>query len=272
MTALSISEKADDLLVTRLPALLLCGGVINGFLVRVIEAYKMTGDSPVLFGISPFELITIGVAALLYFEAPEKSKTEPGLAELLFLVAILVPSSALSWIATIIYGAYHALRTKDEERTATLLIIALGLCAIWSSIIMKWIAVPITGIEASIVWHAISFLKNDIAINGNIIGMPDGHRIVLLIGCTTAFGLPKTLLGFTAISLVLGKLKPATFVNGLLIMTATYAIANLIRLCIMSWSDPAFHLAHGPIGSNIFDAFTTAALISIAFLLSEKRA
>ena len=257
-------------LTLNLPAILLLAGAVNGFVVRIIEAWKLSGTSAVFFGISPFELIAIAVAGVLYHEASERTETQPGPAEYIFLIALLIPSSTVSWAATLIYAIFHASRSRNNEQHAALLFAALSICSIWSSVIMKWIAVPATNLEAGIIWHAVSYLRSDLMLNGNIIGIPDGHRIVLLIACTTIYGLPKAALGFTAISLYLGNAKTKSLLTGLSATFAIYTIANLIRLIAMTWSEAAFHIAHGPIGSNIFDGLTTAAIFAIAFLVFNE--
>ena len=278
MSVLTKTFEANRAIGDTLPAVLLLGGAINGFTVRIIESWQLAGASSIFFGISPFELIAIAVAAMLYLEQLNDnnaqlsvSKIELGIPETLFLAAILIPSSAASWLATLLYAAFHASRTQNNERTAALLFVALSLCAIWSSIIMKWIAIPVTSFEASIVWSVISTFRPDLTLDGNIIGIPDGHRIVLLIACTTAYGLPKALLGFTAISIFLGTQITSRFKIGMILAALFYAFANLVRLVVMTWSDDAFHIAHGPIGTNIFDAATTLFIFLAAFLISEKR-
>ena len=271
MSATSVAVKADYQLQTRTPAILLIGGALNGFVVRVIESWHLSGPSAIFFGISPFELIAIAVAAILYIETTKPTEFTPGPAELLFLTALLVPSSSASWLATLCYAIFHALRSRNNEQYATLLFAALSACSIWSSIIMKWIAVPVTNFEASLAWHTVSLFRSDLILDGNIIGIPDSHRVVILIACTTAYGLPKAALGFMAITLFLGDLNSKSILKGLSLTLILYAVANMIRLISMAWSDQVFHIAHGPIGSNIFDATTTALIFAIAFLTSERR-
>jgi len=261
----------NRVLISSLPAILLLAGAVNGFVVRIIEAWQLSGTSAIFFGISPFELIAIAVAGVLYHEAGEKTETLPGPGEYIFLIALLVPSSTVSWLATFLYAIFHAARSKSNEQNAALLFAALSICSIWSSVIMKSIAVPVTNLEASIVWHAISYLRDDLMLNGNIIGIPDGHRIVLLIACTALYGLPKAALGYAAISLYLGNSKAKSLLAGLSATIIFYAAANLVRLIAMTWSEEAFHIAHGAIGANIFDGLTTAAIFAIAFLVCELK-
>ena len=271
MSLLSIPVKSEWKLQAHIPALLLLGGTVNGFVVRIIESWQLSGGSAIFFGISPLELIVIAVAAIIYIETQSEVTFNPGIAELAFLAALLIPSSAASWAATFFYAVFHATRTQDHEQNAALLMAALAASALWSSIVMKWIAIPVTNFEASLVWQIISQFRDDLTLNGNIIGLADGHRIVLLIACTTAYGLPKAALGFFAISLFLRNQNPKSLFNGLVATVIFYAAANLVRLISMSWSEPLFHIAHGPIGTNLFDATTTAAIFLIAFVLSERQ-
>ena len=125
--------------------------------------------------------------------------------------------------------------------------------------------------EAAVVWQAMNFFRDDIALNGNIIGIPNDHRIILLIACSTAYGLPKAILGLMAISLFLGMPKSGSLYPAILAMACFYAFANLVRLCVMTWSDAAFHLAHGPIGANIFDAAITTIVFLTAIMFTQRQ-
>ena len=280
MSVLSVSTVFERNLIDRLPAILLMGGALNGFIVRIAEQWQLEAGPSILFGISPFELITIAVAATLYFESESQAtqsrpaETGFGIAEGLFLASLLIPSSTMSWIATGAYALFHAMRTCSRtgsgERTAALLFVGLALCSIWSSVVMKWIAVSVTTWEAGLIWYILSFLRDDIHLSGNIIGIPDGHKIILLIACSTIYGLPKAILGLTAITLFLGPVNFRNLVRSALVVSVIYTIANLVRLSVMTWSDPAFRLAHGPIGANIFDAVISIMVILAAFTIARR--
>ena len=270
MTVQSVPTRLGSNLTVGLPAILLVGGALNGFVVRIIEHWQLITGQSLFFGISPFELITIVVAAYLYFETEKPTQPGFGIAEILFLASLMIPSSTASWISTAAYASFHALRSSSGERTASILFIALALCSIWSSVIMKWVAVPVTTAEASIVWHLLSIIRPDIHLNGNIIGIPGSHQIILMIACSTIYGLPKALLGLMAISLFLGPIHIRNLIKSAIVVVAIYAIANLIRLTIMTWSDQAFQIAHGPVGTNIFDALISIIILITAFTLAQR--
>lgn len=41
-----------------------------------------------------------------------------------------------------------------------------------------------------------------------------------------------------------------------------FAVANLMRLSAMAWSSEVYHLVHGPLGANIFDALQAMAVLA----------
>ncbi len=270
MSVLSVPARIQANLATKLPAMLLLGGALNGFVVRIAEQWHLNAGQAALFGISPFELIAIAVAAYLYFECPNPARIGFGLAEILFLTALMIPSSTFSWAATAVYAFYHAGRSGSGERTASLLFLGLALCSIWSSVIMKWISVPVTAFEANIIWYMLSFFRDDIQLDGNVMGIPGGHQIILMIACSTIYGLPKALLGLIAIALFLGPVKTRPLGQSAVLVVIAYALANFIRLFVMTWSDPAFQIAHGPIGANIFDAAVTIIVFATAFTIAQR--
>ena len=270
MSVQFVPTRLEWNLTTKLPAILLLAGALNGFAVRIAEQWQLNTGQAILMGISPFELIAIAVAASLYFETAKPTQPGFGAAEVLFLASLMIPSSTASWMATAAYAFFHATRSASGERTASVLFVALALCSIWSSVIMKWIAVPVTTAEASILWHMLSVFRDDIHLSGNIIGIPGGHQVILMIACATVYGLPKAMLGLTAIALYLGPINVKHLIKSAVVVVAFYAFANLIRLCIMTWSDPAFQLAHGPMGANIFDAVISFIVLVPAFTIAQR--
>ena len=48
-----------------------------------------------------------------------------------------------------------------------------------------------------------------------------------------------------------------------------YVAANTVRLMLIAWSAPLFEIAHGPIGTNVFDA--TMTLVVLAAGLGASR-
>ena len=191
------------------------------------------------------------------------------------MALILVPSSAVAWAATAFYAAVQAGRTSGPQRTGAVLFLMLGLCALWSSVLLKWIAGPVTTAEATVIGWVMGWLRPDIVQSGNVIGNPDSHSLILMTACTTANALPVALLALVAVSVLLGGIpRPGAerrrLVSAGVGLTLLYAVANVVRLGIMSLSSQAYAITHGPIGANIFDAVQTLAVLALANHVSRR--
>lgn len=269
MTVIALERRPAASLDALLPVILLVGGSLNGLAVRAVESWSRHGADAIFLGVSPFELIVIAVAVWLMLRTPLPSAGRLPAAELAAVVAILVPSSAVSWAAVGGYGAILAWRLPAEHRTGPLLFVALALCALWSSVGVKWAALPLTTAEASIVAALVSLLRDDVVQMGNVVGTAD-HSIVLMTACSTLEGLPKALLGVVAIACTADRMPIRRHYAAVAIVAVLYAAANIVRLMTMVWSQPMFEIAHGPIGANIFDAATTMLVLAAGMKVADR--
>ena len=265
------SGRVQRIALRHASIVVLVGAALNGFVVRVIEAIKLHGGESLLFGISPFELIALAVASMLLVCADDAVDHHPvGWPEGATLLALLVPSSAVSWAALAAYSALLAWRWHGTQRTGALLFLGLAVTALWGSVAIKWLAGPITALEAQAVTALLAPLRSDITVSQNLMGVVGGHQVLLLPACATAYLLPKAILAFAAVTLFMGTQKP---LRGLITVAAATALilafANWGRLAWMTWSHYDYTLAHGPIGANLFDVTQTAIIIAAGLWASR---
>lgn len=157
----------------RLPTLVMAGACANALIVRLFEP-QPDGSAALSFGIGPFQLITLCAAIKLSLSPGLPTRTLPVWFSVLVLAMILVPASAVSWFALALYAGAQAWGTKGEQRTSALLFAAMALTALWSSVLLKWLAAPVTAFEASLVGHVLSLVRSDIVQTGNLVGK-SGH-------------------------------------------------------------------------------------------------
>lgn len=265
-------SSASDALVSSglIPALILIGGVVNGLAVRVLEAIRVNGADTFLFGISPFELITVAVAGHLLMTSTDARQRIIGWPEVAALVLLLVPSSAVSWLAVTFYGCWLALNSTGNQRIAAALFAALGAASLWASVLMNWFAAPITTVEAHIVTTLLQAVKSDVTVSANLMGVVGGHQVLLLPACASAYLIPKVIVALAAIAVFLGApLSLRQFASLVFATALTLALLNWVRLAIMTWSYDLYSLAHGPIGANIFDLLQTALIIAAGMWASR---
>lgn len=245
------------------PTVIMAGAALNALVVRGVESVAAGAWAPT-FGISPFQLVALFVAARLSLGSGAAGRPRHAfVVDALALVLILVPSSALSWLALALYAGSHAVGATDERRLGALLFLALAIAALWSSVVLKWIAGPVTTAEAVMVGKLVSLLRPDITQTGNVIGNPDTHSLILMTRCTTADALPTAIVSLVGVALLLGRPSRGALCRAGAVLAAALLIANLLRLAAMTWSGEAYALVHGPIGSNIFDALEAIAVLGL---------
>ena len=264
---LAVPTSVLEGLAARLPAVLLIGGCLNGFVVRIIEIVGTAGPSSLTLGLSPFELIALLVAAKLALGTPTTVDLGLGWAEIATLSVLMLPSSAASWAAVAGYAVVHAIRSArsndNAQRAAALLFLALALCALWSSVVLKALAVPVTQAEAFLVGQLVALVRPDIVQSGNVIGNPETHSLILMTACTTANGLPLALLALVAVTRLLGGSDWRRMPMAAAGLAFLYGMSNIVRLAIMSLSGDAYAITHGPIGANIFDGLLTLGVLTL---------
>lgn len=271
VTPATLSEPASrGLTLGHLPLIVLLGGVINGFAVRVMESVRIHGLDTLLFGISPFELIATAVAAHLLFVSVPTTKFRPGWAEAIALILFLVPSSTASWIGVTLYGAWRAYLTRGDARVGAALFSALGVTALWASVFMNWFAAPITTVEAHFVTGLLHLIRGDVSVSANLMGVVGGHQVLLLPACASAYLIPKAIVALAALTVFMGaKWNTRGFLRLALVTVGILALLNWVRLAIMTMSYPHYELAHGPIGANIFDLTQTGIIIAAGMWASR---
>lgn len=246
-----------------LPAVLLVGASLNGLAVRVLEAWQLHGFEQPLMGVSPFELLAIFVGARALMQAAPASEPWFPVPEVALGAAMLFPSSTAAWFAIAAFGLLRARTAESERRTGLLVFVALAACSIWSSVLLKWWAGPASAFDAHAVYALLTRLRPDMAVTGNVVGVPNAHNLVILTACTSASGLPKALLGIGALTLLANGLDRRRMGLALVATLLLNPAVNLLRLSLMAWSSEFYLLIHGPVGANLFDLAQTAIVVGL---------
>jgi hypothetical protein len=246
---------------------LLVAGCVNGFVTQITETLYSQGLKSAfqLFGISPFELITIGIAASLLMEPkPESRERGFGWTDGIAAAAILIPSSSFSWSVVAIYAACVALRPGARQRAGACLFAGLAVCALWTSVAAKWFSMAFTTLDAILVQKVLAILQDNIEQADNIVGRGDEFSIVIILTCATAYALPNLIVFLAAIAYGRGSVELRKLSRNILLFSVTFAAANVGRLTLMASSEAMYEFAHGPIGANIFDTFQIASVLLLS--------
>ena len=251
------------------PAIIMMGVAANALVVSVMNYVATGGGMSLTFGISPFQLVAIVVAVKLFAGSGGQARATPLWLDMAVLALVLVPSSAVSWGALALYAAAHAYLAQSERRTGALIFLAVALASIWSSVILKWLALPVTSAEAFVLGQILHLIRPDVIQFANVVGNPDTHSLILMTRCTTADGLPHAAIAMVAVAYLLGAPQKSKLRTAFVVLALVYAAANLIRLAGMAWSADAYALVHGPVGANVFDLFQALLVLGLGNWVSE---
>lgn len=251
------------------PVLLLLLAAANCFAVRIFEPATAGAPSGLAWGVSPFELITVFVAASLMAQHPA-TPWQPGWRELATAALLVVPSSAVAWAALGAYATANAIATTGRRRTGALIFAGLAAAGLWASVGLKLLAAPVTAAETALVHQLASMFAPDLVRTGNVIGTPGAHHLVILTACSSAAAVPLAVLATMACGLLAGasasrRLLAAGCVAGLLV-----AVANTARLALMSLSTDLYVFVHGGTGAAIYDLLQTGIVLASAYAASRR--
>lgn len=269
------STAADGIrtarLAAHLPAFVMAGACLNALVVRAAEAFAADGQLSLSLGISPFVLVAAFVAVKLSLAPP--APADDAMAwwlDAAALALVLVPSSAVSWLALLCYASLAAVRSTGERRVGAVLFVALAASQLWSSILLKWLAGPIALAEGSLLAALLRLVRPDIVQYGNVIGNPADHSLVLMTRCTTTDALPAALVALAAVTCLLGAPDRGRLMRAGLVLAVAVTVANLVRLSMMAWSADMYELVHGPIGANIYDGLQAGLVIGLGNWASSR--
>ncbi len=256
-------------------ALLLTGGCLNGLAFRVIAAWKTDGAEAALglFGVSPIEVLVMAIAGRLMLGGGDRlSPATTRAAALLFALPVMWPSSSAAWVSVGLYAVFIAATSSGGARSAALLFAGLAAHALWASLGEPIAGKIILPLDAAAVGSVLSLVRSGVVQLGNVVGDMDGHRIVVLVGCSSVHALPLALLGWAALGLEGHASLPAGAWREAALLAAFLIALNLARLVIMAWSAEAYALAHGPWGGLAYDTVSTLAILAAAALTRYRHA
>jgi len=268
--AVASGARERDGSLRLLPAILLVGASLNGLAVRVLEAWQLHGFEQPLMGVSPFELLAIFVGARALLQdtvVPERWFPFP---ELALGAAMLLPSSTAAWFAVAAYSVLRAWTADGERWTGFFVFAALAACSIWSSVLLKWWEGPASAFDAHAVFALLTWLRPDLVVTGNVVGVPEGHNLIILTACTSASGLPKALLGLGGLTLLANGFDRRRMGLALAATLLLNPAVNLLRLSLMAWSSDLYLLIHGPVGANLFDLAQTAIVVCLGLWAAKS--
>lgn len=242
------------------PALAVClAACACGLVGRVIEALRSAQPS-LLLGLSPLELLAIFMAARLIFTSQDNDQPSRWVIWPAALL-LLPPSGAGAWIVLGLVGLAQALRTQGEARAGYLVFAMLGVAQLWVTIGFKVASGPLLAFDAQLVAWLMQGLGFAPARIGNVVEIPDGNTIVVLLTCATFHRMPVAIVAALSMSAPAAARDLAPVVAR---VAAGYFILNMGRLCAMGWSPEAYAFMHDGTGASLYDGAQTLLVLLAA--------
>ena len=242
------------------PALAVClAACACGLIGRVIEALRSAQPS-LLLGLSPLELLAIFMAARLALSTREADSASPWVIWPAALL-LLPPSGAGAWIVLGLVGLAQAQRTHGEARAGYLLFAMLGVAQLWVTIGFKVASGPLLALDAQLIAWVMQGLGFAATRIGNVVEIPNGNDIVVLITCATFHRMPVAIIAALSLSAPAAARDLAPVIAR---VAAGYFILNMGRLCAMGWSPESYAFMHDGTGASLYDGAQTLLVILAA--------
>jgi hypothetical protein len=247
--------------------LLLIGGWLHGVMAQIAWSLPDSTENDLVqaLGVSPMEVMIAAIAAIGLTRKPAERLGLPAFG---FVLLLLVPSTLAAYGSLVLFALWVATGAAGQTRSSALLFAGLGACGLWRVLSGQLAGDWPLRVDAILTQELLQTVLPGVERAGNVVGVPGGHGIVILAGCSTAYGLPLVLLGLAALSLRDGRLPPR-FGSAALGLAALYTVANLLRLTFLAVSGDFYHIGHGPYGEMLFDGLVIAMPLLIAGRLTR---
>jgi exosortase/archaeosortase len=188
-----------------------------------------------------------------------------GLAVLLYIPSLLVPSSGFSAISLMIFGAWElARRPRDVHYRASLVIfIAAGARELWVATAMKMLSPWLLHIDAVMAHTVLDLLGHGTTVNGNLILTDTGMVLAVLMTCSSFANISLALLTWLVLTRWLRPHFRRRDLVSALLVTLSVIVINLTRLTIMGLGPFDYAVAHGQIGQTSTEVAILIATLAV---------
>jgi hypothetical protein len=245
-------------------------GCANGLLGRVLLTLNSDGWTGLLdVDISVIVLFACfaGISILLQEDRDEIRSADLAVGGL-FLILVILPIFALSWLAVTGLSLYILLLANDgsARRRGALILLALTVPMLWSRLLFQFFAGPILTIDASL---AASLLGTERI--GNLVGFGDGSGYMTVMPACSF--LANTSLAFLCfVSVTQWAKHPWSRMDILwsLLACASVIAVNVARIALTGVSRGHYEVIHGPLGVMVGGTIILGLTVGFSVLSARR--
>jgi hypothetical protein len=182
------------------------------------------------------------------------------------LASLLTTSITTSAIATATALNIGFRYGRDADlRAAAAIIGALSINALWGPVFFSFFALELLRADAALVGAVFALTRPDVIWLDTTIGVPGGHTIVVMAGCSSFHNISLALLAW--VSLTMLQRRSWVRYDLLVAMAAVAATVsiNAVRLYLMAWSRDGYAYWHNGTGAEIYSAAAILSILVIGF-------
>jgi hypothetical protein len=245
-------------------------GCANGLLGRIILTLNRDGWTGLLeVDVSVIVLFACfaGISTLL-----QEGRDEIRSADLavggVFLILVILPIFALSWLAVTGLSLYILIFANDRSgrRRGALILLALTVPMLWSRLLFQFFAGPILEIDASL---AALLLGSERV--GNVVAFGDGSGYMAIApACSFVANTSLAFLCWVSVTQwAKHQWSPTDILWSLLACTSVIAV-NVARIALTGWSQSHYEAIHSPLGNMVGGTIILGLTIGISVLSARR--
>jgi hypothetical protein len=245
-------------------------GCANGLLGRIILTLNRDGWTGLLeVDVSVIVLFACfaGISTLLQ-ESRDEIRSADLAAGGVFLMLVILPIFALSWLAVTGLSLYILIFANDRSgrRRGALILLALTVPMLWSRLLFQFFARPILEIDASL---AALLLGTDRI--GNVVGFGDGSGyMVIAPACSFVANTSLAFLCWVSVTQwAKHEWSPTDILWSLLACTSVIAV-NVARIALTGWSQSHYEAIHSSLGNMVGGTIILGLTIGISVLSARR--
>lgn len=242
-------------------------GCASGLSARVIRSVDRHGWAEALF--STFEISAIvwvscaaGIWLVLQDRTTDIRPADRAIGAA-FVLLVILPVGALSWVAISALGIYVIASTTDaSSRRGASILLAVTVPLLWSRVLFQFFANPILQIDASLVARMLNTERT-----GDVVRFADGSgSLAILPGCSSLANVSLAILCWVAVSRIVAHKRSAYDLLWLLAVCASVVAVNVTRISIQGLSQWHYTMFHSQFGDTISNAIILGLTLGLSLL------
>ena len=233
-------------------------GCANAFIRPVMTSVAENGWWAALaggFGVSFVVWFAYGaaVAQMVRTETSGLRPRDVG-ATLCATIWFCVPSATLSWLGVGVLALWvrYDKRTVARAQAGAAIFAFLAFREPAAQVLLNVFAETVLGLDAALVALVLNAVNGEGSVIGNMVSGANGHRLLVMTGCSSYTNVSLALLGWYALThTVGGHWNLRTYVAGFGVAVSV-VVLNIVRLTLMGLGPDPYRFFHDGFGVDVF--------------------